>query len=110
MSLDIRDVVLEPFFIKVDEYSIDVYLSKVREEGAKKGETVEISKGSFVSLDYALKYVVAEKTRLELEKENDFITIDQYIKQISAVYVLINNLRDKLINASYLKNLLQSEN
>lgn len=107
MSLELRDKVLEPFFIKVDEYSVDVYLSKVREGGAKEGDVVEISKGSYNDLNYALKYIIKERTRLKMETEKASHTVDEYIVRLQKIESEIAKYKDTHLSLFSLKKLIE---
>lgn len=109
MSLELKNKALLPFIIKVDEYSIDVYLQKVREGGAKKGQTVEIPKGSFNDLNYALKYIVKERTRLELETKSLETTIERYIEKYSEVEEEIAGYTAEHLSIVSLKKLIEEQ-
>lgn len=109
MSLELKNKALLPFIIKVDEYSVDVYLQKTREGGAKKGEVVEIPKGSFNNLNFALKYIVKERTRLELENSEIEVTVSDYISRLENVEVEIAKYTSEHLSIVGLKKLIEEK-
>jgi hypothetical protein len=74
--MEIRDELLNPFFIKTDGESFDLYEEREVQDGKRAGELTSVNRGYFLSLESALKRV----TQLKVAGLADIVTIKQYIE------------------------------
>lgn len=85
--MEIRDELLNPFFIKADGDSFDLYEEREVQDGKRAGELTNINRGYFLSLGSALKRI----TQLKVADSAEVATIKQYIETYK-------NVSDSLLN------------
>ena len=75
--MNIEDKLIEPYFIKSDGESFDLYEKKVIQSGKNEGQVTETVRGYYISLEGVLKRIV----QLKVANSNDVLTLKDYLTQ-----------------------------
>ena len=90
----IKDPIIEPFFIDVEEDQFTLRETCIVEKGDNAGNTYEMTRGYFTTLEACIRKII----RTKVARENETLNLEQFLTRLKTEYTLIDEILKKLDN------------
>lgn len=90
----IKDPIIEPFFIDVEEDQFTLRETCTVEKGDNAGNTYEMTRGYFTTLEACIKKII----RTKVARQDEVLTLEQFLDKLKTEYIKIDEILKKLDN------------
>ena len=88
----IKDPIIEPFFIDIEEDQFTLRETCIVEKGDNSGNTYEMTRGYFTTLEACIKKII----RIKIAREDETLTLEQFLERLKTEYTKIDEILKKL--------------